>query len=181
MKRNPNLIIILFSLITLISACGGGGGGGTPPATAPTTAKLILAASGGLPEETRVGGIEITVILPTGVTVAATPDSESPDKLVVDAGSLSAAPGAPGSLINGTYTPATETDPGTVSIFIASSSGFATGEFAVLTCGLNGTNPAASAFTLEEGSFTAYGIESGTNSTLDITSALTPGLSVAIQ
>lgn len=68
----------------MITNCGGGGGGGgNNPPSRPTTATLILLTSGTLPAGTKIGGVQVSVNLPAGVTVESTANPPETDAGVV--------------------------------------------------------------------------------------------------
>ena len=147
MKRSIRLIILLSGLMTVLTACGGGGGGGgTPPAPPPTTTptKAVLKLSTTGPAGSQIAGVDVTVNLPSGVTVkAATAPPETDAGVVVPSGQAAA-----NSLVIAT---AASGPPASVRIVLANSNtnGFGIGEFATVTCDLAaGTKPAASAFTI---------------------------------
>ncbi len=120
MKMKKRGLTILLGAMLLVSACGSGGGGapnaGGNPAAQPTHAVVKIATTGALSSGTQIGGIDITLNLPTGVSVASSPDSGNPSVLVTDAGKVAASGVAAGANTNtlATYVPAHEfrTGPG---------------------------------------------------------------------
>lgn len=143
MKR---MLISLLMLMTmsLLSACGGGGGGGT---AAPTKAVVTIATTGTLASGTLIGGIDIALNLPAGVSVKATSDAANPAVLVTDSGVVAVSGVAAGanSTALGTYT----ATPNAVAIKVVNADGFITGEFVTVNCDIApGTTAAAADFTM---------------------------------
>jgi hypothetical protein len=63
------MLVATFAFIS----CGGGGGGTTPtPTTQPTSAVVKLSTQGTLTVGTLIGGIDIKVDFPSGVTAQST-------------------------------------------------------------------------------------------------------------
>ena len=150
MKRivTTGLLTALFGIISL-SGCGGGGGGGStptpPPLTQPTTAVLEISTQGTLPSGSQIGGIDVTIALPNGVTVkSATNPPETDSGVVVTSGVA-----VENSTVLSTYTAATSTSTGNVRVLLANSSGFGTGEFLTIYCDIaSGSTPTASDFSV---------------------------------
>jgi hypothetical protein len=117
--------IMLFSVITLISACGPSGGGGetTPAPVTKATLKLITSGTG-----TTIYGIDVTVKLASGVTLKSTnpPYIDSNVVTLSDIASL--------ATLTALYTAPTSSLQAEIRILIASANGFSTGEF----CRVNG-------------------------------------------
>jgi hypothetical protein len=174
MKILKNLSGIFVAMVFMTLFGCGGGGGSTPP---PTKAKLTLlsqsAAAG-----TKIRGIEVTVELPAGVTVKATPSAINPAKLETDAGvvvlsgATVADPAAFGQLKPiGVYTPATATTPGTVFISLAAQADFNPGEYVTVNADIAaGTIPVATGFKLT--GFTAVDLNGAVIS--GVTSSIVP-------
>lgn len=144
------LLIGMASLFAVLSCggSGGGGGGGTPQST---TAVLMLSTSGALPTGTQIGGIDVAVNLPAGVTVNATPDPVNTSVLVTDSGVVVASGVGAGANTSAlaTYTPATSSAAGKVIIHMANPSGFGAGEFVTVNCDIAaGSYPVAADFSL---------------------------------
>jgi hypothetical protein len=134
-KLSLSSVMICALSLTVLAACGGGGGGGGGVTiTQPTTAVLTLstAVTGTIPATTTINGYDVTISLPAGVTVKATPDSINPGKLVTDPGVVTDNPA--GSYIESVYSAATGTFPGLVKVHVVSATGFAAGTF----CKVNG-------------------------------------------
>jgi hypothetical protein len=150
MKKSLFTIIALG--LSVLSACGGGGGGGggdNPTPTQPATAIIKLATSGTLASGTDIGAINLTGVLPAGVTVKATPDSANPAKLVANAGVVTASGVATGAnvLVTAIYTAAVGGVPGKVDITVIDAGGFGTGEFVTVRCDIaSGTTVTAGNF-----------------------------------
>ena len=145
MKRTT-VILLLLATTTILSACGGGGGGSTPAAT---TATIKISTQGTFPLGTLIGGINVTLVLPAGVTVKATPDPVNTSVLVTDSGVvISSGVAVSNSTILATYSAATSSVAGTVNIQIANPNGFVKGEFVTVSAGIATGNPTASNFSL---------------------------------
>lgn len=165
-RRLPSAIIAIATL--LLSACGGGGGSAAPPTTA--TLKLSTSTSGTLAPD-AMSGIQISVILPAGVTVKANTGGSVQDGVVSVSGV--AAPGMAQSL----YTPASGATPGKLTIVVASNAGFGPGEFATVICDIAaGSYPTAGDFPLAD----FMPVDNITFNTTTI-SGLTPSVTVTLQ
>jgi hypothetical protein len=131
-----NLMHMLIAGIALImvGACGGHGGSDTA-ATQPTTAVVKLSTSGTLATGVQLGAIDITAVLPEGVTLKAVPDTINADMLLTDDGVVTAtgAAGAGTTALSGVYTAATSTTPGAVRLVLVNVPGFGIGEFCTVT------------------------------------------------
>ena len=135
------LLMALFGIISL-SGCGSGGGDGV---TQPTTAVLKISTQGTLPSGTQIGGIDITIALPTGVTVKSVTSPPETDSGVVVTSGVAVA----NSTVLSTYTAATSASAGNVRVLLAISNGFGMGEFMTIYCDIaSGSTPAASDFSL---------------------------------
>ncbi len=99
---------------------------------------------------TLIGGIEITLKLPAGVTVRASLAQPTDAKLSTHGGVVIASGVTPSnSVVVATYSAATNLVAGTVRIFIPTSAGFAIGEFVTVNCDVvAGSNPNAADFGL---------------------------------
>lgn len=156
------LLIVTLGLLTL-SACGGGGGGGSAP-QGPTSAILTLSTATTItfPAATTINSYDVTISLPSGVTVQTMPSSSiTGTDVLITSGTASGA----GAIIYGTYTAATGTFPGKVKVFVDSAAGFAAGEFCKVHANIASGSPTASSFTpltLVE----ATGIDTNTSDTV---------------
>jgi len=146
MKKISLSVLLIIQLI--LSSCGGGGGGGNnsnSPTPAPQPTKMIVKLSTSGPVGAQIGGVDVTLTIPAGVTIKS---ANNPPE--TDAGTVVASgQAAQKSLAIATYTAGS---PGSVHIVLVNSSqnGFSVGEFATLTCDLaSGANPAASDFTIQ--------------------------------
>ena len=175
--RNLGLSILCLAMITL-SGCGGGGGGAGTAApspaqgtdvtgtgsnagggadttiSAPTKGVLKMATAGAA---ATIAGIDVTINLPAGVTVAADPvTGEVVNGVVTVSGG--AAFGTQ-NLTVAKLTPASAATPAQLHISMANMPGLNLGEFATVQFDLTtGTPlPAASAFTVK--SFLARGLD----------------------
>lgn len=147
--------LMVIALIIIISGCGGAGGGETtttpppiiPPQTTPqaTIAVLKISSQGTLPSGSLIGGIDITVTLPSGVTVKNQTNPPETDAGVVVTSALAVS----NSTLLSTYTAASGATKGAVRVIIANSNGFGTGEFVTVNCNIAaGSSPTASDFSV---------------------------------
>jgi hypothetical protein len=142
-------LILFYGLmcgLLAITACGGGGGSVSAPQ--PTTVTFRLSTSGTLPHGTSLAGIAIVVILPAGVTVETNADGSVSGVVARVTGVA-----APGTVLTPLYTPASSAAPGKLAIALASNNaaGFATGEFAMITCNISsGISPNVADFVLTD-------------------------------
>jgi len=172
-----NLLGMFFAVAVMaLFGCGGGGGGAAAPPTK-ATLKLSTAGTAG----TTIAGIQVTVVLPKGVTVAATTTidpttMETNAGVVLLSGAAVADPAAFSQLKpTAVYTPATATTPGKVKIGLAAQKDFNLGEFVTLNTDIAAGNvPVATDFTLE--GFTAFDANGAA-----ITPALTASLVADIR
>jgi len=107
-----------------------------------------------------IAGIDLTVTLPSGVTVAADPiTGEVPNGVVTVSGVAAAGTFGTQNLITGSFAPASSVTPGQLHIVIANVPGFNLGEFATVQFDLaTGTSlPTANAFSVT--SFLAKGLD----------------------
>ena len=143
MKNRIYLHMALLLTVIATAACGGGGGGTS--AEQPTKAIVKLSVTGAA---SQLGGVDVTLSLPAGVTVKSTTAQPETDNGVVVASGQAAA----NSLVASTYTAGW---PGIVHIVLVNgnTNGFGTGEFATITCDLaSGNEPSASDFTVQSSS-----------------------------
>jgi hypothetical protein len=113
-----------------------------------TTATVKIMATGTLATGVMIGGIDVMLTLPAGVSVKATADLTNPAVMVTDAGVVAASGVAVGAntLATATYN---ATPSGVVSIHLANDTGFATGEIVTVICDIAaGSFPTASGFSL---------------------------------
>lgn len=125
-----------FTMLAIFGCGGGGGGDGTTPAG--PTAVLTLA----LPTGTVIGGVDVTVNLPAGVTVKANSSGVPDTGIVVVSGA------ATGGFVGAKYTAATGSAPGQIKIAVIKADGFNGGEFVTVNCDFSGDPPAAGGFTV---------------------------------
>lgn len=134
---------VAIFLTLVLSACGGGSGGGVGTAP-PAPAKAIVKLSTSGPGDARIGGVDVTLALPDGVTVkSASNPPETDAGAVVPSGQAAA-----NSFVASVFTAGS---PGTVHIALmnGNADGFGNGEFATITCELApGATPVASDFTV---------------------------------
>lgn len=149
MNKTAINTILIFAL-TVLSACGGAGTNGTGntggiSTPQPTKAVVKLSTSG---TTTQIAGVDVTIALPSGVTVKSTVSPPETDAGVVIASGQAAA----NSLVTGVSTAVSGASPATVHLVLANSNanGFGAGEFATITCDLaSGATPTASGFTVQ--------------------------------
>jgi len=144
-------MMLLAMIVVLVGGCSSGGstgnGGGTQkPAAAAVTATVKIAAAGTLPTNSTIGGVDLALTLPAGVTVKASPGSLS--ALVPDAGIVTASgAAAANSRVYAVYTAGAGAAPGTVRILLANTAGFSTGEFVTVKCDIaSGSTPTTADF-----------------------------------
>jgi len=133
-----SLMIIALAL-ALLSACSGSGGGegdNNNVPVQPTNAVLTLSTTvtGAIPATTTINSYDVTITLPEGVTVKASPDSINPSVMTTDPGVVTPTGNASGASVSAIYTAANGGNPGTVKVHIASGTGFSAGKF----CTING-------------------------------------------
>jgi hypothetical protein len=159
-----NFVWPIFCLAVIaLSGCGGGGttpspaqgtndgsifttGGGIPIA-APTKGVLKLTTAGAAG---TIAGIDMTVNLPAGVTVAADPVTGEVTSGVVAVSGVAARTFGTQNATVAKYAPATDVTPAQLHIVMANAPGFSPGEFATVQFDLAaGTAlPTADAFTV---------------------------------
>jgi len=131
----------VFLLAALfIAACTGGGGG----APQPTTAVVKLLTVGTLASGIQIGGIDVTLHLPSGVTVKTETKPPQTDSGVVIASGVTT---TTNSYLISTFTPSTND----VRILVVNSDGFgfATGEYVTVNCDIaSGSHPVPTDFTV---------------------------------
>jgi len=136
-------MMISFIVISL-TACSGGGGS----SAAPSKAVLTLSTSGTLSPGTTIGGIQVDVDLPLGVTAKASGATANPSVMETDSGVVTAAGAAAGAdFVHGMYMAgATPTVYRVNANVLKSAGGFTTGDFAKVSCGFVGQNPVVTDF-----------------------------------
>ncbi len=135
---------LLVSLITVftLTACSSDS---SDPLPIPTTATVKIMATGTLASGVLIGGIDVNLTLPAGVTVKATADAINPAVMVTDANVVVASGVAIGAntLTTATYDASTST----AVIHLANDTGFTTGEFVTINCDIAaGSVPTATSF-----------------------------------
>lgn len=146
-----NAALLLLTVMTLLVACGGGGGGSTAATPVqPTTATIKISTQGTYPVGALIGGIDVILSLPAGVTVKATPDPINSSVLVTNAGVVvKSGVATTNSTVLATYGAATNLVSGATHIKIANPTGFSTGEFVTVNCDIAANNnPKATDFSL---------------------------------
>ncbi len=133
---------------------------------------IVKIMTSGNTQGAQIGGIDVTLDLPPGVSVKATPDAQNPNVLVTDSGVVvaSGAAAGPNTLVTGTYT----ASPNRVYVHVANA-GFGTGEFATVTCDL------ATGATVTAGDFNTESLYVVDNQNATEITGLTAGLTVEIR
>lgn len=170
--KRLSVLVLAMTIMTVVGCGGGDGGGGTP--APPTKATLKLLSQG--PAGTKIRGIEVTVVLPTGVTVKASPSATNPAILetnpgvVVLSGATVVDPAAFSQLAPlGIYSPATTAAPGRVFISLPAQADFNLGEFVTVNTDITvGSFPKAADFS--QSGFTA----------VNLNGAIIPGVTASI-
>jgi hypothetical protein len=146
MKKKFISGLLLAGIVMGISGCGGGGGGSSSDNDVPPTkavVKVSTVAQAGL--NPSIKGLELTVILPQGVTVKSVTSpsgTKVTDLNVVKLSGIFASGGAFANITSqmlprpmfGTYSAAPAPGRGVVKIKLASSAPFGPGEFLTLDC-----------------------------------------------
>lgn len=134
-------LVALLSLIFLLTGCGGGGGGGAEAPQTPVAGSSVVIASAGA--ATTLYGVEFTLQLPPGVTLA------TPGGGTLAAGAMVPSGGAAGTdvTLNAYYD--TAVSPQTVKVSLVKPSGFPVGRFLTVTPVLaQGTDLVPAAFAI---------------------------------
>ena len=148
----------------------------TSPITKPTAGILHLSTTGTLTAGTLIGGIDVTIALPAGVSVKTLAGSPlEPDTGIVTVSGEAAKAG--GTTISASkFTAASGTTPATIRFIIgnststaATASGFALGEFVTIKCDLATTAafPVAADFKIQ-----AINVMDGTNAATTLSTVL---------
>jgi len=135
-------LAILSFIVAIVGGCAGTGIGTPAQLATPgaSTTVVTLSTNGTLPNGKSIGGIDITLNLPPGVTVKADKTTETLPGVVVSSG---AAKGAP---LVAKFTSAAGIAPAMVRVVLLKLSGFGTGEFATLNLDIDGPVPALTDF-----------------------------------
>jgi hypothetical protein len=130
---------VLSAMVLTICGCTGVGKG---VQTQPATAVLTLGTQGSLPPGSAIGGINVTVNLPPGVTAKADKVGATLEGVVVASG------GAHGALSAAKFTPAVGAAPARLGLALVKTEGFGTGEFATLNLDITGALPHLTDFSM---------------------------------
>ncbi|MFZ5524776.1 MAG: hypothetical protein ACOY9D_11945 [Pseudomonadota bacterium] len=173
MKKITVALLLLVATMMLFACSGGGGGGTSSPPGQSSTATIKISTQGTYPSGALIGGINVTLTLPTGVIVKSKPDTYATSVLVTDIGGVvSSGVASANSSVLATFSPAAGNDAGTVNIQIANPSGFVIGEFVTVNSDIAfGSNPVAGDFSLSK--FVAVDLNGAVLSTLSATLAAT--------
>ena len=148
-KALSGLLMFIIALFTL----AGCNTGNDITHQQPTTATLAIISQGTLTTGTQIGAVDVTVNLPSGVTVQATPDSVNTAVLVMNTGVVvaSGVTATVNTYLTGAYTAATAADPGKIVIRLVNANGVGTGEFVTVHCDIAaGVFPVAADFNLTD-------------------------------
>ncbi len=139
-KTISGLLIFIIALVTSAGCIGLNRDAPTLESTnsplQPTTAVVKIISQG---DGRLINGINVTLVLPPGVTVKAVPDDGNTRVLIAKSGVVSTSgvsAGANAMMPVSTYTAASAAAPGKVIIHLADANGFGTGEFVTVTCDL---------------------------------------------
>src|SRR5690349_19300572 len=138
MERRMLAGLALLSAVAL-TICGCAGVGKGVPAQ-PTMAVLTLSTQGSLPPGSAIGGIDVTVNLPPGVTAKADKSGGTMEGVVAASGGAQGAPSA------AKFTPAEGAAPARVRLVLVKPVGFGAGEFATLNLDIIGAPPRSTDF-----------------------------------
>jgi len=135
-------VVLLLTVSFAMFGCGGGGGAaGGGGGVAATKAVLTVSLQGTLAAGTSIGGVDVTVTLPAGVTAKVKAGTvETADGVVVASGN------GIGSTVLANYTAATATAPGTIRIGLINASGITAGEMLTLNLDIGGAVPNVTGF-----------------------------------
>ena len=132
------LFLLTPCFILQLSGCGGGG------TSAPTKATVTLSTVGTLPSDKLIGDIEITLNLPAGVTVKASPSLVNPSIMIPNDGVIElqgAAATAANQIITATYAQGINNK---IVIKLINANGLGIGNFAKINCDVvNGNSPSS--------------------------------------
>jgi len=145
--KKTTLIGLMFCMLVLsmLSACGGGSSNSSPHQPTSATLTLSTTLTGTFPTPTTtINGYEVTITLPTGVTVktmSTATTAQTGTGVVVTSGKASNA------IAYGMYTAASGTAPGMIKVYLADTMGFDAGEFCIVKGDIaSGYYPTASSF-----------------------------------
>ena len=135
-KTTFSILLIVALGLAILPACGGGSSSSAPqPQVTTAVMTLSTAATSSIPAGTTINSYDVTVTLPSGVTVMTMP---APNSSVTDTGVVKTSGNALGGTAFGVYTAATASFPGTVKVYIykvdpITGIGFDPGEFCKLS------------------------------------------------
>jgi hypothetical protein len=135
-------LAVLSFFLLIAGGCGGGGKGTAAQPAAPpvTTAVVTLNTKGTLPPGSTIGGIDVVLNLPPGVTAKADKTGATQAGVVVPSGV------AQGAISVAKFTPGEGAAAGQVRIAIIKTDGFGAGEFVRVKLDVNGSPPRESDF-----------------------------------
>jgi hypothetical protein len=144
-KIHAGVLILALSL-TVVAACGKVESS-DPLAPPPTKAVIKISTAGSFGPDRLIGGITVTAVLPAGVTVKATPDTQNTSILVSDQGVVTAS-GV--TSVNAAAFATVDQPDRRLQIQVYDQNGFGTGEFVTVACDIaSGATPTAGNFGLE--------------------------------
>ncbi len=138
MKKTSIFVTSVLVISMALTACGrsNSNNGAAPPATA-----VVTISTKGVPSSMPIGGVQLMVTLPAGVSLKTAQNPPQTDNGVVAA--TGEAQGA--ELVFGSYSPNSHSG----TVYIAKSTGFSVGEFATINCDIAaGADPQPSNFVL---------------------------------
>ena len=141
MKKTTLSVLLIFIIALLVTS---GCGTTNTSDTQPTTATITILSQG---TSTQIGGIEVTLVLPSGVSVKSTADSTNASVQDTNAGVVAASGAAAGA---NTDTMATYSA-GKVKVHLVNANGFGVGEFVTVNCDIaSGSSPKAADFSVTD-------------------------------
>jgi len=146
-------------------------GAGTIGTAATTGFAVTLSTTGTLPSGSLTGAIDVTLTLPAGISVKASPSPLNTSVMVPDSGVVvlkGAAASASNQILTSTYVQATNK----LIIRLINANGLAAGDFATVNCYItSGSTPSTSAFSVSSNVV-------GTNGVFDLNTAPLSGVQV---
>jgi hypothetical protein len=150
------IILIALALVALfLQGCGNG------TADQQTGQALLkLGTQGTVTAGSSIGSIDnIDVTIPAGVSVPADASGKVLPGAIYPSGQGSSGNYLP--LIEARFVPSVSGGNGTLTLKLVNAAGFATGEFATITCSFTGNTPSAADFTINQSTFRAKDLASG--------------------
>jgi len=166
------LFLLTLCLLPQLAGCGGGGGGGSTTAS-PSVITVTLSTIGTLSSGKLIGDIDVTLNLPTGVTVKASPSLINSSILVPNDGVIVLQGGAVTAttqILSATYVQGATNK---VVLRLINANGLGIGEFARINCDVaGGSTPSTSDISITPNVASTTGV-------FDLDTAPLPGVQVA--